>query len=72
MDTDNSVVICGGRGVGGMEEGVRRINGNGKNTIKISCQKLLANIFSIGVYIRCFGKSKEIASMVFVTKFGRL
>ena len=29
MDTDNSVAIAGG------EEGVRGLNGNGKNTIKI-------------------------------------
>ena len=30
MDTDNSVVIAGGRGVGGGGRGYRGINGNGK------------------------------------------
>ena len=33
MDMDNSVVIAGGRGI-------RGLNGNGKNTIKIKLKKL--------------------------------
>ena len=33
MDTDNSEVIVGGTQV---EEGIRGINGDGKNTIKIN------------------------------------
>ena len=34
LDTDNSVVIVGDRGRVEVEEGIRGINGNGKNTIK--------------------------------------
>ena len=36
---DNSVVIAEGREWIKVEEGIRGINGNGKNTIKINYQK---------------------------------
>ena len=42
MDTDTSVVTTGVRGVMEVEEGMRGINGKGKNTIKnklLKCKK---------------------------------
>ena len=41
MDTDNSVVIVGDRGRVEVEEGIRGINGNGKNTVKIKVKILV-------------------------------
>ena len=37
---DSSVVIMGGQGVSGVEEGIRGLSSNGENTIK---KKLLKN-----------------------------
>ena len=41
MDTDNNVVIVGDRGQVEVEEGIKGINGNGKNTVKIKVKILV-------------------------------
>ena len=45
MDTDNRVVIVGARGWVEVDEGMERINSNGKNVIKIKFKMLKVNNF---------------------------
>ena len=47
MDMDNSVVIAGGRGMGGGGRRYGWINGNGKNTIKKKTNQI------INLHARC-------------------